>query len=174
MPKLEETKRGREIGIKDGALYIWHACEDCGKERWIRLKKRRYLTSIICHPCSMKKLNRRGRFKRELSHRWKGGRFKDKDGYVLVSLSSDSAFLPMANQSGYVFEHRLVLARYLKKCLQPNEIVHHLNGIRDDNRLENLALTTAHHHQKKTLIHKLGERIKLLEEQIKQKEKKNQ
>lgn len=44
--------------------------------------------------------------------------------------------------NGYVFEHILVMERYLNRHLYPEETIHHLNGIKDDNRLDNLEIWT--------------------------------
>lgn len=64
---------------------------------------------------------------------WKGGRRID-NGYVILSRRGH----PRAGRDGYVKEHILVWEEAHKKMLPKGWIMHHLNGIKDDNRLVNL------------------------------------
>jgi hypothetical protein len=66
------------------------------------------------------------------------GQTRHKAGYVMV-LAPDH---PRAGSSRYVFEHILVMEEILGRYLLPAESVHHRNGLRDDNRPENLELWT--------------------------------
>lgn len=49
---------------------------------------------------------------------------------------------PNARRNGQMFEHVFVMSEYLQRPLHKHENVHHKNGIRDDNRIENLELWT--------------------------------
>jgi len=81
---------------------------------------------------------------RETHPMWNGGIMIHK-GYVLVRCDGH----PRAWYRGeYVYEHILVMERHLGRYLTEDEIVHHINGNRGDNRLENLFLTNNQEHQK--------------------------
>ena len=67
--------------------------------------------------------------------------FFTKQGYVLVKAPPGHA---NAHSNGYIFEHVLVMSERLGRPLLPHESVHHKNGVRDDNRPQNLELWTRH------------------------------
>lgn len=63
-----------------------------------------------------------------------------QNGYVSI-LSRNH---PRADYHGYVLEHRLVMEKKIGQYLTAQEVVHHINGVRDDNRIENLMLFAKH------------------------------
>lgn len=80
---------------------------------------------------------------------WKGGRFISKKGYVFVRCPEHHR----RGRNGYVLEHVLVMERHLGRSLiyysmahSSNEVVHHVNGEKSDNRIENLRLMTHSEH----------------------------
>jgi len=68
---------------------------------------------------------------------WKGGRTINKDGYVEVYSPEHPN---RRKHTRYVLEHRLVMEEHLGRYLTSQEVVHHRNGVKDDNRIENLEL----------------------------------
>ncbi len=72
----------------------------------------------------------------EKSPSWRGGRVKDKYGYILIYKPNH----PFAMYKKYVYEHRLIIEKQIGRYLKSTEIVHHINSNCSDNRIENLKL----------------------------------
>lgn len=75
---------------------------------------------------------------------WKGGRSKKSDGYILRTIRTH----PYADKFGRVYEHRFIMEQSLGRYLTKDEQIHHINEIRDDNRIENLKLMSRTEHLK--------------------------
>lgn len=98
---------------------------DCDREHFSKGYCELHYRRFIKHgdPLSLKKMP-------------KGSGHLDRYGYVRV---------PNPYTGGQTHEHRLVMSEYLGRSLLSTETVHHKNGIRNDNRLENLELWTKAH-----------------------------
>jgi len=164
MPSIGEIRRAREIGKRGHGYtkYVWHACEDCGKQRWVAWVKqepRKRLCPSCCHRV-------------ERSVRWAGGIRHNSQGYRSVCLHPRDFFYPMADHANYVLEHRLVMAKHIGRCLHSWETVHHKNHDRRDNRIENLVLETTNGHMQLTILErrltKLRQENRRLKEELRQ------
>lgn len=75
---------------------------------------------------------------------WRGGRTIANKGYVWIYKRGHPHSI--GSRKNYVAEHVLVMEEYLGRRLESNEEIHHKNGNRQDNRLENLELHTKASH----------------------------
>lgn len=84
-------------------------------------------------------------------YNWKGGKHSDGRGYVKI-------YKPLHpfNNRGYVLEHRLIMENHIGRYLSIDEVIHHKNGIKNDNRLENLLLMSRNDH---TSHHLMGNKL---------------
>lgn len=82
-----------------------------------------------------------------LNPAWKGGRHYTTAGYINRTVDKDCTGAHKAKTHNHwkILEHRLVMQEFLKRPLLRSETVHHKNGIRDDNRIENLELRSGQH-----------------------------
>ena len=166
MPEIGEIRSAKETEHKTTGRFIWVSCLNCGKERWVR-----YLSVTpefkICKSCS-KKGAANGMWEGGKSGIWEGNKRKIASGYIVIKLSYDDFFYPMTYR-GYVREHRFIMAKYLKRCLLSWEVVHHKNGIKDDNRLENLELLPSrgkHNTQIESQLKKQTKQIEELQQRV--------
>jgi hypothetical protein len=76
--------------------------------------------------------------------RYHNGKTKKDSGYILVYKPNH----PRADKHGYVPEHTLIMEKHIDRYLNDNEVVHHINGIKDDNKLKNLQIMDVDEHKK--------------------------
>ena len=161
MPREGETKWARELNRPDSRgneKLVWRVCQECAAGKWVRFRK----VAKLCFKCLLR--NRRG----DKHPSWKGGRNREGFGYISVQVLPGDKYYEMTKKNGYVMEHRLVMAHHLNRPLDKQEIVHHLNGIRNDNRRENLALVDRRTHPHRTMVQLQQVRITELERQLKE------
>lgn len=83
----------------------------------------------------------------------------DKNGYQVLIRSLPTEDDERTN----VLEHRLVMEKHLGRRLMPKETVHHVNGVRNDNRLENLELWSGSHPSGQRVADKVAWAVEMIE-----------
>ncbi len=168
-PKLSSRNNwpAEDITLSNGSIIFWTrkfyrnndcrvhiSCGSCFRERTIlanHVQRQEFVG--LCQKCSRRVNAPKGKDHKN----WRGGKFIGYDGYVIVNIRSLSGrSFEIASQMARVIhgkpaivsEHRLVMAVYLDRPLSPSEVIHHKNGKKTDNRIENLEIVTHADHRK--------------------------
>ena len=150
---IEEFK----IKSKDGRTRtkVKYECKIC---KQIKETNKEYINqnfTFTCRSCNNKITGKAKKGKpakhrgKSLPHRcgknnpaWKGGKWISSDGYVMILVKQGK----LQNESGwshYKKEHRIVMEKFLNRELSEKEKVHHINGEKQDNNIENLDLLSS-------------------------------
>jgi hypothetical protein len=113
---------------------ITKICDNCKKEFntyacYDKRKRKHRFCSKKCE-AEFKNLN-------NTTEKWAGGHIGKTTGYKYIRINGKD-----------IEEHRLVMERHIGRKLLKNEVVHHINGNKLDNRIENLQLMTNSEHVK--------------------------
>jgi len=129
--KVPERGHTKKTSSYSGAVCLVKGCDKRPVNKWMCNKHTLQRESGILDDKGdqLRELKTRGR--RPLDWR------KEVAGYILVRAPKDH---PKARQDGSIYEHRLVMEKHLGRLLDRGEVVHHINGVRDDNCIENLQL----------------------------------
>jgi hypothetical protein len=148
------------VHLKTGVLMkdkktIELTCKMCGKKFLKNLSTYKQdlkkcnagkFCSLACLYKSPERKANLGRL-REKSNGWRGGRLYER-GYKMVIAQDHPKGVAKGGGLKYVREHRLIMEKHLGRYLKDNEVIHHINGNRSDNRIENLALMTPSEHNR--------------------------
>lgn len=140
-----DPKAGPYIGVYKGSdqeIIDWYNAGMSMREIAMKIGRS---TTVVLRRIKRAGISRPAAAGGDLASGWKGGRNGTGQGYWRIWVADDDPMVCMRNRAGYVFEHRLVLARKLGRPLLPTETVHHVNGNKSDNRPENLELRQGWH-----------------------------
>lgn len=154
---LKELYLNQELTVREisemsnvsvGTVFNYLKKYGISREKYTSKSRAKISNSLKGHPSARKGIKLSEETKRKISESHKGKlknpsefgghRKKRADGYIRVYCPEH----PYATKDGYVMEHILVMEKAIGRYITREEVVHHKNKIRDDNRLENLELMT--------------------------------
>lgn len=152
---------------QDTAAEQVFSCLECGRE----VPRRRYERStghtkyysqqkFCSYEC--KSANQRtaalARFNTALATGEGFNRHEKRGGYMVISVPSG-----VTGKKQWIFEHRFVMSQHIGRDLFPEETVHHINGDRKDNRIENLELFSSRHGPGQRVIDKIAFAVEMIQ-----------
>jgi hypothetical protein len=142
----------KSIKVKHGTKKYWKCKCDCGNECSITANRLVVRKTRSCG--CFKKEACKGRNK-EKSALWKGGKVITSNGYIGIRDSENKR---------YILEHRLAMENHLGRPLKKTETVHHKNGNKADNHINNLELWESSHSSGQRVIDKIDYCVNFLKE----------
>ena len=121
---IKGRKFGRLTALEEIKVGRWLFLCDCGVRKEISPYNVKNGNVISCGCYNIEKSSGKN------NKRWNSGKLYDSEGYVRIRIGKRK----------YKLEHRVIMEEFLGRKLLKNENVHHKNGIKDDNRINNLEL----------------------------------
>jgi len=133
----EAMSKTRKELFKTGKIKSWNKGTSYHLKPEILKELRRTRKKAFFSKSARLRISNAGKLRlREKNPAWKGGKSLHAEGYILIYKPDH----PQSWKTGYILEHRFVMSEKLGRLLKPNEVVHHINHIKDDNRPENLQI----------------------------------
>jgi len=140
----------RIVGSTKNKTNLWRCKCECGSYTTRSTSSLRNNRSVHSCGCYHKKILKEIGHKVGTNHfgekhyRWKGGKTKNGAGYVVINHSVGEKHKGPKTE----YEHRRLMEKHLGRKLDRNEVVHHINGDKTDNRIENLMVMENREHSK--------------------------
>tara|TARA_Y100000034_G_scaffold134723_1_gene203986 strand:- start:298 stop:762 length:465 start_codon:yes stop_codon:yes gene_type:complete len=82
---------------------------------------------------------------RKRGAKYQGNRTLNQHGYIYIRLPKGHEDFHLQHKGGYILEHRYFMAKHLGRALEDHESVHHIDGDRTNNSIDNLQIRNGKH-----------------------------